>query len=43
MSAGDVEPFHVDGQWWNRVQGQPADHRLAPYGTKDRCYLRLRG
>jgi hypothetical protein len=34
MSAGDVETFHVDGQWWNRVEGQ-GDDRQGPYGTKD--------
>jgi hypothetical protein len=30
----DVETFHEDGQWWNRVKGQ-ADDRQGPYEIKE--------
>lgn len=33
MSAGDVETFHVDGEWWNRVEGHP--DRQGPYAKRD--------
>lgn len=33
MAAGDVETFHVDGQWWNRVEGH--EETQGPYGTRD--------
>jgi len=33
MSAGDVQTFHADGKWWNRVEGQ-ADDPQGPYDTR---------
>lgn len=34
MSAGDVETYHVDGKWWNRIEGQTGD-RQGPYDTRE--------
>ncbi|GAB2734387.1 DUF2188 domain-containing protein [Nocardioides pakistanensis] len=33
MPQGDIETFHQDDQWWNRVEGQ--DAKTGPYATKD--------
>jgi hypothetical protein len=33
MSAGAVETVHVDGQWWNRVEGQ--QDRQGPFDTRE--------
>lgn len=34
MPAGDVETFHMDGKWWNRIEGQD-DDRQGPYATRE--------
>jgi hypothetical protein len=32
MPAGDVEAFHPDGKWWNRIEGEKGS--TGPHNTK---------
>jgi Uncharacterized protein conserved in bacteria (DUF2188) len=36
MSAGDVQTFHADGKWWNRIEGQ-SDDPQGPYDTREQA------
>jgi hypothetical protein len=38
MPAGDVETFHKDNKWWNRIEGQ-ADEPQGPYDTREQAMV----